>query len=34
MVQDEHTRGLFHFNGDLEGESASVEGLLEAELTQ
>jgi len=34
MVLDEHTRGLFHFNGDLEGKSVSVEGRIEAELTQ
>ena len=31
---DEHTRALFHFNGDLAGESAGFTGALPAELTK
>ena len=34
LEMDQHTRALFHFNGDVAGESASVEEPIEAKLTK
>ena len=34
LEMDQHTRALFHFNGDLKGHSASVEDPFKGELKQ
>jgi len=34
LEMDKHTRALFHFNGDLKGQSASAEEPIEGKLTQ